>query len=46
MAKKNNVMKIVAVSIVLLFLVSGFTALTYGTPNLDHNRSANFIKTI
>ena len=30
MAKKNNVMKIVAVSIVLLFLVSGFSFMIYG----------------
>ena len=31
MAKKNNVMKIVAVSIVLLFLVSGFSVMAYGS---------------
>jgi len=46
MATKSKVMKVVAASIVFLFLISGFTALTYGTPNLDHNRSSNFIKTI
>jgi len=41
MAKKNNVMKIVAVSIVLLFLVSGFSVMAYGFLNSNHNANEN-----
>jgi len=41
MAKKNNVMKIVAVSIVLLFLVSGFSVMAYGSLNSNHRANEN-----
>jgi len=44
--KRSELMKIFTVSIVLLFLISGLSALTYGAPNLNHNGSTDFIKTI
>ncbi|MFP3257246.1 MAG: DUF2341 domain-containing protein [Candidatus Nanopusillus acidilobi] len=37
MAKRNEFMKIVAVLIVLLFLISGFSVMAYRTPSSDHN---------
>lgn len=44
--KKSELIKILAVSILFLFLISGLSAMTYGTPNLNYNESTDFIKTI
>jgi YVTN family beta-propeller protein len=41
MAKKINVMKLVTVSIVLLFLVSGFSVMVYGYNSQDHTGFVN-----
>ena len=46
MAKRSQLMKMVAVSIVLLFLVSGFSVMAYGSLNSNHNVNENLKKVL
>jgi len=46
MAKRSQLMKMVAVSIVLLFLVSGFSVMAYGSLNSNHNANENLKKVL
>jgi len=47
MAKRSQIMKMmVAVSIVLLFLVSGFSVMAYGSLNSNHNVNENLKKVL
>ena len=47
MAKRSQIMKMmVAVSIVILFLVSGFSVMAYGSLNSNHNANENLKKVL